>query len=321
MKILLSLFLIVFMVPNAFADDIIFPTGIYSSHVGKNVEKYIHAQYVNGALIRVRWSEIEKQEGQYDFSAIERQRAPIINAGKNWSLAVLAGWNTPKWLDAKTKDRMNIQFRGEQKNIIPFWSKTYLEHADKLAQALAAKYGNDPHLVLIYVPQQTANGIEGHFNGTPFEDLKEQGLSRENWLHASHTAINSYTKAFPNKAIAFELHEIFKSTDIPDAIIKEIKQNHKNQVGIGVWWLSGKWDYQKKLLQSIAKSNLPVYAQVIGKSSQKHRFPDGDYTRVFKQAKDIGADYIEVWNYELENSVESDVMNAIKSFSSDMKNK
>ncbi len=45
-----------------------FPTGVFSSHVGRDVGKYIHEGHVKGALVRVRWSEIEAKEGGYDFS-------------------------------------------------------------------------------------------------------------------------------------------------------------------------------------------------------------------------------------------------------------
>ncbi len=300
----------------SYAGDIDLPRGIYSSHVGRDVGKYIDKPYVDGALVRVRWSEIEPENGVFDFSAIERQRAPVKAAGKNWSLAVIAGWNTPDWLMQTTNSRMSIKFRGKNKDIIPFWNHRYQEYSQKLAHALAKQYGGDKNLILVYVPQQSANGIEGHFNGMSYEDLNAQGLTRKKWVDAAKFAISAYARAFPRKAIAIELHEIGRDTSIPADIINYIKDNHAHQVGIGVWWLSGKLTYQNALLKLIAKSHLPVYAQVIGNSSQQHRFPNGNYSAVFKQAKEIGANYIEVWNYELEKPVPIEITDAIKSFSS-----
>lgn len=305
----------VLLVSSSQAADIFKPHGVYVSHVSANADRYLPLPYVKGALIRVRWSEIEPAQGQYNFARIEQKLKLIKAANKNWSLAVIAGRDVPEWLLDQTNERMAIQFRGNPYQIIPFWSRVYQIHAARLAQALAERYGDDPSLALVYVPQQTANGIEGHFNGTSFEALQLAGLTKERWLSASAAAMGAYTLAFPNKAIAFELHEIYRDIQIPKAIIEYIKKNHTNQVGIGVWWLSGKERYQGKLLQLLKQSDLPVYAQVIGNSSQRHRFPKGDYSKVFEQAESIGARYVEIWNYELENKVSSSVTQAIKTFS------
>lgn len=315
-KIYHAIFLVFLMVLSVpvYAGQVQKPQGIYSSFAGGTVGSYINTPYLSGALIRVRWSELERREGQYDFSKIEKQRAPIKVAGKNWSLGVIAGNDVPEWLLGKTSSRMDINFRGQQRSIIPFWDDAYQAYAAKLAQALAQQYGSDPNLVLIYVPQQTANGIEGHFNGTPYDDLARQGVNVENWLRASEQAIDTYARAFAGKAIAFELHEILGSTEIPQAIMSYIAQHHKDQVGIGVWWLSGKEKYQRNLLSLLKQSDLSIYAQAIGNSSQRHRFPDNDYAGMFRQAEEMGVRYIEVWNYEFEKPVSPDVTNAIKSF-------
>jgi len=291
------------------------PKGIFSSHVSHQISKYIHEDHVSGALVRVKWSDIEPQEGQFDFTAIERQRQPIINAEKQWSLAVIAGSHVPSWMLNKTNERMEITFRRANKQIIPFWSETYQTSATLLAKAIAKRYGKDPKLVLIYIPQQTANGIEGHFNGNKTASLIKQGLTEENWVGAAKKSIDSFTKAFPNKAIAIELHELLDSVKIPQSIIRYIEYNHRKQVGIGVWWLSGKTTYQTDLLRVLQETNLPIYAQVIGKSSQTNRFKNAEYNQVFHQANIIGAQYVEVWNYELEKRVDPSVTNAIIQFS------
>ncbi len=291
------------------------PTGIFSSHIGHEVERYINEPFVKGALVRVRWSEIESREGVYDFSAIDEQLYAVKKARKKWSLAVIAGANVPRWMNEKIPEKMQIAFRGQKKTIIPFWNRDYQLAAIKLAKALADRYGKDSSLVLVYVPQQTANGIEGHFNGTSEEQLKDQGLTATRWLWAAKTSIDGFVRAFPRKAVAIELHEIFRGAPIVTQLMATIVREYRGQVGVGVWWLSGKERYQSALLHQLRKRKLPVYAQVIGKSSQPHRFADGDYGRVFQQAKEINAAYIEVWNYELEREVSPEVTRAIHGFS------
>lgn len=293
------------------------PKGIFSSHVGAQVERYIHEPFVEGALIRVRWAELQPSPGEFDFAAIERQLQPVRRAGKKWSLAVLSGPHTPPWLLGSSPERMEILFRGQRKSIVPFWSDHYHKHADGLAKALARRYGSDPKLVLVYVPQQTSNGIEGHFNGNSPAALRAQGMTEERWFEASRRAIESYVRAFPGKALAFELHELLGDTALPRRLIKLIETRHAEQVGIGVWWLSGKERYQNGLLGLLKRTRLPIYAQVIGNSGESHRFPNGDYTAVFRQASELGIEYIEVWNYELERPVAPEVLQSIKAFSAE----
>ena len=291
-----------------------FPTGVFSSHVGRDVGKYIHEGHVKGALVRVRWSEIEAKEGGYDFSAIEKQRKPVVDAGKQWSLAVIAGANVPNWMYSKTTERMDIYFRQDAISIIPFWNSVYQDSVSKLAKALADKYGKDQSLMLVYIPQQTSNGIEGHFNGNAEFVLRRQGLTESRWVSAAKYSVDAFAKAFPNKALAMELHEMLGGVEIPAAIMEYMYRHHGSHVGIGVWWLSGKEKYQSSLLELLKESSLPVYAQVIGRSSQKRRFHNYNYATVFKQAEEIGAHYVEVWNYEFEKPVEKSVTDAIKKF-------
>lgn len=294
--------------------QVVEPQGIYSSHIGRGIHKYIQEDHVKGALVRVRWSDIEKQEGVYDFSAIEKQRMPVVNAGKNWSLAVIAGANVPQWMYAKTNERMDINFRQDVLSIIPFWDDAYKKAVERLASALAQQYKADKNLVLVYIPQQTSNGIEGHFNGNSSFSLRSQGLTEGKWVEAVQHSMGVFVKAFPHTALAIELHEMLDSAEIPSRIMNYAYRHYGRHVGVGVWWLSGKEKYQSKLLDVLKDKLLPVYAQVIGRSSQKRRFYNYDYSTVFEQAEEIGARYVEVWNYEFEKPVEEGVKKSIESF-------
>ena len=99
------------------------------------------------------------------------------------------------------------------------------------------------------------------------------------------------------------MHELLGSAEIPEQIMKGILDDPelKDQVGIGMWWISGKTDYQSDLVRAIEKFPGDVYGQVIGRSDQSHRFPAGNYAAVFEQAEKLGMRYIEPWNYEFEN--------------------
>lgn len=291
------------------AQSIHKPSGIFASS-GWRDRNALNSDIAKGILVRVRWNSIEPQPGKFDLSSIDQQKNAITHAGKQWTLAVIAGGNSPSWLMEKPFDTktLSIKARTRSKGYVPvdmpcYWDQTVQDRLKKLAQALAEKYNDDPTLVLVYVPQMTSNGIEGHFNANRPADLRQAGLTGEKYITAAKSAAQSFAMAFTHKAIAIEVHEILDDASIPEKIITDLWNdptlNHR--VGAGMWWLSGKNNYQANLLKVLKTYPGDIYAQVIGRSDQTHRFPNGDYASIFTQAKTLGIRYIEVWEYELKH--------------------
>lgn len=336
MKLNLLLSLILAYTVSIYSAEISKPTGCFTSTL---TEQAIANPSSQGGLIRTTWAKIEPSPGTFDFSSIEKSLR-LLPKNKQWSLAIHGGWSSidasqtvqvprsssdpmqqrkpdehmsPPWLITEYGAvTFPLRFRGYVVNMPKYWDTSVQRRLASMLQAVAAKYKTDERLKLVYVPQMTSNGIEGHFNGVPVETLlRAAGLSagQENkfgllWTQAALTAIRATTSAFDNKAVAFEVHELLDSADIPIRIIKEIQADPelKNQVGIGMWWLSGKTDYQPDLLQALEKFPGDLYGQVIGRSDQTYRFPNGAYGNVFSQAKKLGMRYIEPWNYEFEKN-------------------
>lgn len=298
------------------------PTGVYASAGWRNRDA-LASDLAKGILVRVPWKQIEPEPGRFDFSTIDMQRRAITQANKQWSLAVLAGPNAPIWLTDKLYDAatMRIKVRTREQGYVPmdmpcFWDKTVQDRLRQLADALAEKYNTDPSLVLVYVPQMTSNGIEGHFNANLNDDLVKAGLTGEKFIDAAQAAAQSFAKAFAHKAIAIEVHEILGDATIPSRIINGLWNDPtlEHRVGAAMWWISGKDNYQPNLLKVFMEFPGDIYAQVIGRSDQSYRFPDGDYTRVFTQARELGIRYVEVWEYELK---QKNLFDAIRQFNAD----
>tara|TARA_B100000282_G_scaffold159861_1_gene115483 strand:+ start:411 stop:1406 length:996 start_codon:yes stop_codon:yes gene_type:complete len=298
---------------SAQAACVVKPSGIFSSHHGRGNMVANHP-LARGVLIRARWAEIEKTPGQFDFSRIDTQLRQFKDAGKKWSLGVVAGHSSPSWL----KEGVGAEYftlnsrRAGQVSVPYFWNGYVQERLSVLAKALADRYGDDESLAVVYVPQMTSNGIEGHFNGVPYDVLKHGGLSKKRWVEAVRGASRSFASAFPDKPIVVELHEIYGSIEIPSAVIETLEGDPAlhDQIGYGVWWLSGKTQYQNKLLDYMAKADIDLYGQLIGKSSQPRRFGDGTLKSALDQAQELGMRYVEAWNYEFENRVEEQAMAA-----------
>ena len=285
------------------------PIGAYSSVVGEGAAM-AHPQALGG-LIRVKWNELESVKGEFDWDLVYRQieRMDLYSENKFWSLAIIAGKESPEWLYDEVP---SFEIPSQQGNLrIPkFWNQDVQMHLADLAGALAIEFGDDPRLMLVYLPQMTSNGVEGHFNGVPYDTLEAAGLTPERWIDAVIEAATSFAVALPDKAIAVEVHTILGESDIPEAIINELWEDPQlnQRVGAAMWWISGKEDYQADLVDVLREFPGDIYGQVIGRSDQLDRFEGEDYASVFEQAKELGMRYIEPWEYEFRNNTHDELL-------------
>ena len=284
-------------------ESITKPKGVYTSSFGNSLV-LDHTQ-VNGALIRVKWSDIEQEEGVYDFSAISQSVSTIKLKNQKWSLGIIAGGNSPDWLTGSYgADFFEITFQNTLRKIPKIWDPKVNKKLADLANTLANEFGQDEDLQLIYIPQMTTNGIEGHFNGVTSEELISIGFTADNWVNSVKETAKIFANAFINKAIAVEIHDIMNDTSIPNRIMTDLwNDNTLNQrVGVAMWWISGKTTYQPNLVNALTDFPGDIYAQAIGRSDQTERFENNHYPTVFSQAEQIGVRYLELWEYEFTNN-------------------
>jgi hypothetical protein len=324
-RLLLCIIVSISTFAQAQSTDIDKPSGVFAS-AGWRDPDALNSNMIKGILVRVPWKQIEPKPGQFDFQSIQMQRQAITKTGKQWSLAVLAGPNAPSWLTENpyAASTMTIKARTRAKGYVPmqmpcFWDQTVQDRLKVLANALAEQFGKDPSLVLVYVPQMTSNGIEGHFNANWPDDLKNAGLTGEKFIEGATSAARTFANAFSNKAVAIEVHEILGEASIPKTIINTLWNDPTldHRVGAAMWWISGKDDYQRDLIKVLKDFKGDIYAQVIGRSDQTHRFPNGDYASVFKQARELGIRYVEVWEYELKTNRHDPLFKAFNESSQD----
>lgn len=283
------------------------PIGVFSSSGALSEGIYANPN-LRGVLVRATWASIEPAPGVFDFASIERQAAAVRWHGLSWSLAVNGGGvGSPAWLTAPPSaggrgvPYVTYSFRGQPGYKLPlFWNPIVQDRLQILANALAAQYNHDPTLKLVYVTQMTANGIEGHLQGVDMADLVRAGYTDGLWIQACEEAARSFAYAFTNKAIAFEVHEVNGSAAVPATIINDLWNDPTlgQRVGAAMWWISGKVSYQPDLLAALMAYPGDLYGQVIGRSDETHRFENGDYTSVFRQAKALKMRSIEAWEYE-----------------------
>ena len=282
-------------------SSIVKPRGTAAS-AGSTDSAVVNHPQVQGALIRIRWNQIEPSPGVFDFRPIDNQLSLLRAAKKKWSLAVLAGPSAPTWLYASPYNvsPLSIVFRGQPVQVPKFWDATLQTRLAGLAQALAARYKDDASLQLVYLPQMTGNGVEGHFNGNTDTSLSAQGLTEDLWVGAVLQGVTAFSQAFANKPVAIELHYILSSANAGRRVMQAIEADAAllSQVGVALWWISGKTDYQSDLLAAFASFKGSIYAQLIDKAANASSFLNGDFATAFRQAMSLKIKYIEPWDVD-----------------------
>jgi|GEM_PF-1197624 len=258
-------------------------------------------------LLTVKWSDIETSPGVFTFTALQNQVNTVKSYNKKYALAIASGGTgSPAWLiNSFNVPYVDYLFQMTTPYKLPLWWDTIVQQRISImVAALGNQFANDSSLALVYVTQMSANGNEGHLNGIKIDTMYNHGFTPAKWINAAKQTTYYYTNAFPDKAIAFEVHEVDNSAIIPSTIINDLYNDPLlcQRVGAATWWLSGKTTYQADLLTVLQNFQGDKYAQFIGKSSQPERFKDSLISTAFDQAKQLGIRYIEPWLYEYQNN-------------------
>lgn len=277
------------------------PKGVFSSAGSTSNTVLTHSE-TRGVLIRAFWKDIETTEGNFNFTVVDNQINAVKAKGKKYSLSILAGGiGSPDWLiTQRNAPYFDYLFRGVPYKLPLIWNNTVQTYMGKLADRLAEKYNNDTSLQLVYIPQMTANGVEGHLNGFNQANFAAAGYTETKWIDASLQNAKRFANVFTKKALAFEVHDLFTSSTPASTIINSLWNDNtlNHRVGAAMWWISGNTTYQPNLITVLQNFPGDIYCQVIDRSDNTASFPGGDYTKVFEQAKLIRARYIEPWDYE-----------------------
>ena len=328
------------------------PKGVFTSVLTSGA---VTNNTIKGGLIRVTWAELEPSPGVFNYDKIEDQLSRLPS-GKKWSLAVHGGYlgvdendpdlydgstypngqprttvstsMSPSWLkDTYSVSTFEMEFRSVTVYMPKYWDTKLQERLSLMLSEVANRYKNDTKLQLVYVPQMTSNGVEGHFNGVDYNILIDAaGVDRnaldayeqfeDIWSHAAKLATLSVISAFPNQAVAFEVHELLGRINAAEIITQNFldDSSFQNRAGAAIWWLSEDYDYQPALLEYLKTYTGDLYGQVIANSSQTDRIAAGKYPEVFTVAKELCMRYVEPWNYEFENNTYDDAMRDFNSF-------
>ncbi|MDP3915444.1 MAG: hypothetical protein Q8R96_17095 [Bacteroidota bacterium] len=113
---------------------------------------------ITGGFFQIIWSEIEKADGQYDWTAVDSWISPWKKAGKNVALRIM--WSTsgywpydyykhptPQWVWAKGAKYAYHELSHTEIPLI--WDPVYKRHAFRFLREASRKFGKDKTILFL----------------------------------------------------------------------------------------------------------------------------------------------------------------------------
>ncbi len=175
---------------------------------------------------RYDWSELQKEEGFFDFTLIDEGIEDCIKYNKKFAFGVMCAdvsseepYVTPKFVFDKGAKYNLGGHNGKQ--YIPDWKdETFLKYVNEFTKALGERYDGDPNIAFIDI-RTYGNYGEQHLFGLDVLDEKEyikQNRVEPEFLKEKY--IKPYMEAFPNTQLIIPWGED-KFNDIYEELIDE----------------------------------------------------------------------------------------------------
>ncbi len=175
---------------------------------GHNSAKDATNPAIAGTYLGYYWTQLEPQQGQYNWDLVNQQMKPWVDNGKNVILRVAtAGWTkwdanadsghaTPQWVY-----NQGVSSVTEVDNaVLPqYWNPLFLQDYSQFVQAFASHYDGNPHVSAI----EMGFGVGGETkvdtrsdNPHLLADWQEIGYSDQIWWNTIQQIIASYSTSF-----------------------------------------------------------------------------------------------------------------------------
>lgn len=289
---------------------------------------------VDGVALRHGWDQIEKADGKYDWSYLDRQVAAAVKARKKVSLSVSAGNATPDWVYAAGAKSFTFK-EGKAAHQIPVpWDPVFLAKWQRFIRALGGRYADQSAVVLVK--------ITGINSTTPETMLPADPPDLKNWVKAGYTQrkvedawvkmADAFAKSFPQSRVALvvvaqglpaiddqgkPVPGVPAKVAVIDDLIERGSSRLGNQLAVENHALSDYWVSPQ--VQGVAKKHVTGYqllwfltgdesGRIIGRKAAFG--PEAVLKRVLARGADAGARYVEVYQRDVLNPKLQDELRA-----------
>lgn len=291
------------------------PIGIFSSGgptnaVNNSVDSRLdNLSYVDGALVRIAWKDIETSPGVYNWSRLDTQFDRANQYGLKVSLGVVNGFNAPTWLSSQGVSYFSYNFRGSPVSMPVPWDTTFLNRWSQFVNALGARYGSNASLELVHITTSTSNGFEMQLPSSPTDltNWTAAGYTIQKHVDAYKRVIDAFNQAFPNKPLDLEVHPVLNSDSVAQQATAYANSTIGDRFGVfAAWWSQHNADsvypgmYQ--LVQSQAQQTFATVQLVTNATNDNSSFGTGGIDEALSRAQSLGIRYVEPWDTDLLNA-------------------
>jgi hypothetical protein len=163
--------------------------GLHQTNVSDDV---LDTPSLSGIHVRDPWTLFEPAPDVFSFTYLDSQLARAKNLGKQATLGVYTGINSPSWLNLPLVNGVPIP-----------WDPTVLAAHDEMVAALGAHFRDESAVAAVHISSPaTNNSLEMYL---PSGITSIPGYSDAKIINVWDDAIDAYSAAFPNNALVLDV--------------------------------------------------------------------------------------------------------------------
>ena len=267
---------------------------------GSNSSTLASNPSIAGAHLGYYWSQLEPQQGQYNWSVIDQQMAPWVSYGKKIILRVsTSGWTrwappysqsgTPQWV-------YDLGVRSVKENdgsILPeYWNPIFLQNFADFVHAFALRYDGNPNIAYIDIGLGVGGEAKADSHNSNPDQVnlwKHIGYTNAKWWDVVQSIINDYTASFTHTSLAVMPDKVFmeKSNGYSGKMLLDYAVQH------GLWLQDNGLSKNRELPSQFMQ--VPHPEEQIGSTADTGDTLQADIQR----ALNLGANYILIFGTDL----------------------
>lgn len=296
------------------------PTGVYSSGgptnaVNNSVDSRLdNLSYVDGALVRIGWKDIEIAPGVYDWTRLDDQFSRAATYDLKISLGIVNGMAYPNWLESQGAETFSYLFRGTPAKMPVPWDPVFLDRWTQFVSAVGARYGDSPWLSLVHITTSSGNGFEMQLPSTPTDvtNWNAIGYSVDRHVAAYQRVVDAFAAAFPNKPLDLEIHPVLNNDAVAEQTVAYANEVLGQRFGVfAAWWSQHNADVAYpgmfQLLREQANQTFAGVQLVTNATKDPNGFGTGGIQEALDRAFASQVRYFEPWDTDLLNSSLADM--------------
>ena len=278
----------------------------------QNQPSHFGSAAATGLMFRTPWNEMEKTEGEFNFSKVDAMLVAAASTHKPMGLGVAAGFRSPAWLAGSGAQMMTLNlirsFAANRTAQIPLpWDPTYLDKWGAFLNAIGQRYDGNPNLAYVTMAGMGI-AFEPFMARAPQDVEKFRSLGGlPSWTEGSEKIIDLYAHAFPHTPIIFAMNRPIASPDADEALANVVTyglQKYPGHFGVmyhGLDATASEFDYFGRTIKENADKTTVGYQMVWSSTGVNAKWLKGSLEDALESGVRMKAHFIEVYGSDCDD--------------------